>query len=79
MDARHDVGDLPRPARAQAARAMMRVVPKSGHRVKHPGFSRLAYPAAAVKHIRDGLPGYPGGLGHVLDRYLPRGQWFGLA
>jgi hypothetical protein len=71
---RHDVGELPGPARAQAPRAVVRVVAERLHRRQHPGPGGVPDPSAAVEHVRDGLPGYRRGMRHVLDRYLTCGR-----
>src|SRR6185437_14974133 len=76
---RHDVGELPGPAGAQAPRALVGLVAERGHGLEHPGPGRLAHPAAAVQHVRDGLPGNGRGPRHVLDRYLAYGRVSGLA
>ena len=73
LDAGHDVGQLPRPARAQAPRAVVRVVSQSGHGLQHPDLGGLTHPAAVVEHVRDRLPTDARGPGHILNRYLTRG------
>ena len=74
LHVRHDVGELPGPARAQAPRTVVRVVAERLHRRQHPGPGGVAHPSAVVEHVRDGLPGYRGGARHVLDRYLTCGR-----
>ena len=76
LQVRHDVGDLPGPARAQAPRTVMRVVAERLHRRQHPGPGGVAHPPAAVEHVRDGLPGHGGDARHVLDCYLACGRGF---
>ena len=70
LDAGHDVGQLPRPARPQAPRAVVRVVPQGGHSLQHPDLGGLTYPAAVVEHVRDRLPADACGPGHILNRYM---------
>ena len=79
LDARHDVGELPGPARAQAPGAVVRVEPQGRHRLQHPGLGGFTYPAAAVEHVRDGLPADASGPGHILNCYLTCGIRPGLA
>jgi hypothetical protein len=73
LDAGHDVGQLSRPPRAQAPRAVVRVVSQGGHGLQHPDLGGLTYPAAVVEHVRDRLPADACGPGHILNRYLTCG------
>ena len=79
LHARQDVGELPGPARAQALRAVVWVVPQGLHGIEDPGPGSVAHPSAAIEHVGDGLPGYGGGARHVLDRYLAGDGGSGLA
>jgi hypothetical protein len=72
VPARHDVGELPGSAGAQAPRAVVRLVAQRGHGLKDPGPGRFAHPAAAVEHVRDGLPRHGRGARDVLDGHLAR-------